>query len=218
MTLPLTSGALPIGVEPLLSGLIEQIHQRGYAISDAVCPADLCTELLACAISDTRAYEDAGIGPAGAQQLNQFVRRDAIRWIDGAHTATRQYLDWAETMRLQVNRQLMLGLFEYECHFARYPVGGFYRTHVDAFRGEMNRVLSTVLYLNPDWATEDGGELVIYAEDRITVLETVAPRFGTFVTFLSEEFPHEVLPASRPRYSLTGWFRVSNANPVMTLR
>ena len=217
MTNPLISDLHP-RVEPHITAVIEQVHERGFAVTDAACPHSLCTQLLARAISDTEAYEDAGIGPAGAQQLNQFVRRDAIRWIDGAHTATGQYLDWAETMRLQFNRQLMLGLFEYECHFARYPVGGFYRTHVDAFRGESNRVLSTVLYLNPDWNCDDGGELVIYAEDRTTVLEKVTPRFGTFVTFLSEEFPHEVLPANRPRYSLTGWFRVSNANPVMTLR
>lgn len=27
--------------------------------------------------------------------------------------------------------------------------------------------------------------------------------------FLSEEFPHEVLPASRERYSIAGWFRVN---------
>jgi SM-20-related protein len=34
----------------------------------------------------------------------------------------------------------------------------------------------------------------------------VAPVGGTLVAFLSERFHHEVLPARRERYSLTGWF------------
>jgi SM-20-related protein len=29
------------------------------------------------------------------------------------------------------------------------------------------------------------------------------------VIFLSERIPHEVLPATRDRYSIAGWFRVN---------
>ncbi|MDQ6997923.1 MAG: 2OG-Fe(II) oxygenase [Mariprofundus sp.] len=36
----------------------------------------------------------------------------------------------------------------------------------------------------------------------------VMPQAGRLVTFISEQFPHEVLPASRDRLSLTGWFRI----------
>jgi hypothetical protein len=32
-------------------------------------------------------------------------------------------------------------------------------------------------------------------------------RGGTLVVFLSDRFPHEVLPARRERLSLAGWFR-----------
>jgi SM-20-related protein len=39
----------------------------------------------------------------------------------------------------------------------------------------------------------------------------VLPSFGTIVVFLSEEFPHEVLPAKRDRYSIAGWFRLNNS-------
>ena len=35
----------------------------------------------------------------------------------------------------------------------------------------------------------------------------VLPRGGTLVVFLSDRFPHEVLPARRERLSLAGWFR-----------
>ena len=33
------------------------------------------------------------------------------------------------------------------------------------------------------------------------------PQAGTLALFLSGEMPHEVLPATRERLSLTGWFR-----------
>lgn len=35
----------------------------------------------------------------------------------------------------------------------------------------------------------------------------VLPQAGTLALFLSSEMPHEVLPATRERLSLTGWFR-----------
>ena len=33
------------------------------------------------------------------------------------------------------------------------------------------------------------------------------PQAGTLALFLSADMPHEVLPATRERLSLTGWFR-----------
>ena len=39
----------------------------------------------------------------------------------------------------------------------------------------------------------------------------VVPLLGTVVTFLSEDFPHEVLPANRDRFSIAGWFRVNGS-------
>ena len=50
----------------------------------------------------------------------------------------------------------------------------------------------------------DGGELVLYGASGV---EIVAPTFGTTVIFPSSELEHEVLPARRERYSVTGWLR-----------
>lgn len=86
----------------------------------------------------------------------------------------------------------------------------FYKKHRDAFSGRMNRVISTVLYLNPNWDPEDGGELLLYSEDD-RLLETITPRYGQMALFLSEEFPHEVTTVNKPRYSIAGWFRVNNS-------
>jgi SM-20-related protein len=111
-------------------------------------------------------------------------------------------------LRLALNRELQLGLFEYECHFARYAPGAFYRKHVDRFSRDSRRRLSSILYLNPAWAAADGGALRLYMERTPESARVdIAPAGGTLVLFLSERFPHEVLPATRERLSLTGWFK-----------
>ena len=68
----------------------------------------------------------------------------------------------AESLQRFLNKRLFLGLFSFESHFAHYNKGDFYKKHKDAFKGEGNRVLSVVVYLNQQWSSEDGGELVIY--------------------------------------------------------
>ena len=65
--------------------------------------------------------------------------------------------------------------------------------------------MSAVFYLNPDWQAEQGGALRLYLTDGST--HDVLPEAGTLVVFLSADLPHEVLPATRERLSLTGWFR-----------
>jgi SM-20-related protein len=114
-------------------------------------------------------------------------------------------------MQQYVNRSLFMGLFSFESHFACYEPGKFYKRHVDAFKGQGNRVLSLVAYLNDDWTSEDGGELVLYADESDLIGTRVLPTKGTFVVFLSEQFPHEVLPAARSRHSVAGWFRVNGS-------
>lgn len=157
-------------------------------------------------------YRPATIGRNAAAHRVQAVRSDEIFWLDDSfNPAVADYLQAMEAIRVEVNRLFYLGLFDYECHFARYEPGDFYKTHVDAFADQHNprgnRKLSSVLYLNEDWQLEDGGELVIYAPNSTVEITRVLPQMGTLVLFLSEEFPHEVLPARRERFSLTGWFR-----------
>lgn len=193
--------------------IVGALRDTGYVILHDVLPLpQLQAMFIDIKDTDSGQFRPAGIGREQAHQLNRFVRRDRIRWLEDGHAAAAPYLGWIEQLRERLNRALFLGLFDYECHYAHYPRGAFYKKHIDAFRGESNRRLSTILYLNPAWQPHDGGELVLYASDGQQVLETVLPTFGTLVIFLSEEFPHEVLPAQRSRYSLTGWFRVNNTS------
>ncbi|WP_221800052.1 2OG-Fe(II) oxygenase [Oceanobacter mangrovi] len=154
----------------------------------------------------------AGTGRQQDFQLNRDIRRDRIHWLSADNSAEQAWLGHMEALRVHLNRSLLLGLFSYEGHFAHYPPGAFYKKHLDAFRGQSNRVLTTVFYLNPDWQPENGGELLIYQDnDHDDLRSKVLPEMGTLVTFLSEDFPHEVLAAERDRYSIAGWFRLNNS-------
>ncbi|MBD1584627.1 2OG-Fe(II) oxygenase [Pseudoalteromonas sp. S16_S37] len=157
-------------------------------------------------------FYKAGIGRQEDHIKNEQVRRDKIHWLDNKDPKEALFLSYMQDLKSYLNRRLFLGLFSYECHFAQYEPGAFYKKHLDAFKGETNRILSTVLYLNPNWQNTDGGELAIYdPQNHEQVLQIVTPNYGTLVTFLSDEFPHEVLAAKKTRYSIAGWFRVNTS-------
>lgn len=150
----------------------------------------------------------AGIGRGAGFQKNVDIRRDKIIWLEPQTPQVTLYIEQMNAIKTQLNRLLFLGLFEYEAHFALYQPGDFYRTHRDAFRGQPARCLTTVLYLNEDWDATKGGELGVYNDDE-NFLFDVMPQAGRMVIFLSEDFPHEVKPATCERKSIAGWFRVN---------
>ncbi|QID18391.1 2OG-Fe(II) oxygenase [Nitrogeniibacter mangrovi] len=190
--------------------IAEALIRDGHAvITDAV--DSTLTDAL-CGRIETLSGQDfspAAIGRAQDQMHNNFVRRDEIRWLDMGDPGDAQWLRWADALREHLNRRLFLGLFSYEAHYAHYAPGAFYKRHVDAFRGQANRILTTVLYLNPDWLPSDGGQMLLYPEHGHEPIARIEPALGTLAVFLSEEFPHEVLPARQDRYSIAGWFRVN---------
>lgn len=196
--------------ESLLDSIADALVTQGYCVLDDALPATL-VEALLLHFDDLRdhAFKAAGVGRQQDFQLAETIRSDHIHWLSANADATGDFLQWMDSLRIGMNRRLFMGLFDYESHFAYYPVGGFYKKHLDAFKGKSNRVLSTVFYLNPAWQSQYGGELIIYAEDGEQLLERVVPSAGRLVIFLSEKFPHEVLPASCERKSIAGWFRIN---------
>lgn len=197
----------------LFEQIAGEIYAQGYCVCADALPADLATAL---ADEVRRRSQDqfrkAGIGRQDDHLRTEEIRRDEISWIDNSSPAGEQWLNWAGELQQAINRRLFLGLFSFESHFAHYRPGDFYKKHLDAFRGQQNRVLTVVTYLNPDWSPEDGGELLIYPEQGEEPMLRVAPAFGTLVVFLSEEFPHEVLPANCDRYSIAGWYRINSSD------
>jgi SM-20-related protein len=188
------------------------LQEKGFSINPCALPQELSENLFYHLQSMPQFYfEQAGIGRDQKHILNNFVRTDAICWINGESHSGQQWLDWSAKLQVYLNRRLFLGLFSFESHFAHYSPGDFYKRHYDSFRGEANRVLSIVIYLNHTWQPTEGGELVLYLDDKDQEGIKVTPSFGTVAVFLSEEFPHEVLPATRDRYSIAGWYRVNTS-------
>lgn len=196
--------------ETLFELIADDLVKQGYSIRPGALPEDIASSLYAYQqFENERQYVDAGIGRGDDYLKTELVRTDEILWITGESEAGQKWNEWAAKLQRFLNQKLFLGLFSFESHFAHYPPGAYYKRHFDAFRGDTNRVLSVVTYLNPGWCNKDGGELVLYKDEQDKEGLKVAPLYGTLAVFLSEEFPHEVLPAKRDRYSVAGWYRVN---------
>jgi SM-20-related protein len=194
----------------LFGRIAEDIRVKGYSINPGALPASLTDALIAHLVQmHDEQFNLAGIGRELQHMQNRFVRNDEICWITGESGAGRDWLAWTAELQTFLNRHLLLGLFSFESHFARYAPGAYYKRHYDAFRGEANRVLSVVAYLNTEWTAADGGELVLYSDAADHDGLRVSPIAGTVVIFLSEDFPHEVLPARSERHSIAGWYSIN---------
>ncbi|EGR3115565.1 2OG-Fe(II) oxygenase [Vibrio parahaemolyticus] len=189
-----------------MNKLIDALATDGYYIWDDFLSEDEVTQLRDC-IPDN--WKTARIGRNDDVTRIESIRSDKIQWLKPAMgQPIANYLSKMEEIRQEVNRHFFLGLFEYEAHFAKYEKGDFYQKHLDCFKGNENRRLTTVFYMNESWSEEDAGELVVYdLNDK--EIATIPPRGGRLLVFLSEQFPHEVLPTNAERFSIAGWFRIN---------
>ena len=198
--------------------LISKIAQHGFGIIDNFIPESTIRKLAddISALKNQSLMQDAGTGRASAtssRTINKSLRGDMIYWLDESDASPTQqdYFTQMEALRLQLNQQLYLGLFALESHLALYPAGSGYKKHIDRFAavndGKPIRQISSILYLNQDWEDTDGGHLRLYknADNEADHLD-ISPTSGRLVIFLSDTFYHEVLPATRERMSLPGWF------------
>ncbi|WP_339767001.1 2OG-Fe(II) oxygenase [uncultured Paraglaciecola sp.] len=198
--------------EQVIAYICEQLTVYGYCVVADFLPEAVAKALYIEASSDHRLhFKKASIGREQLQQVNTDVRSDSIAWINNQSETQSLYLKLMENLRIEINRRLFLGLFDYESHFAHYGLGDFYKRHVDAFKGGSNRLLSSVVYLNADWLKTDEGELLMFHDEQLSPFLIVEPIFNQCVIFLSEQFPHEVRAAKRDRYSIAGWFRTNNS-------
>ncbi|CAK17877.1 2OG-Fe(II) oxygenase [Pseudomonas entomophila] len=199
---------------PMLSAIVDDLATRGWSQQSLFLSDELARAL---ALECRRRHAEGELNPAGvgrgaAQEVREAIRGDQIQWIDpGDSEACDQYLGAMDSLRQAINQGLYLGLEDFECHFALYPPGAFYRRHLDRFRDDDRRAVSAVFYLNEGWQPDDGGQLRMFLQGDVE--HDVPPLAGTLVVFLSGDIPHEVLPAGRERLSLTGWFRRRGNDP-----
>ena len=198
-------------LEPRLLEITDTLAQQGYAVVPGLLTPEQCRTL----VEECREFRErgefhrAGVGRGAMQEVRREIRSDEIRWLDrhdcGEHQG--EYLDLLDAYQQTLNRELFLGLVDYESFCALYPPGSFYLRHLDQFRGVELRTVTAILYLNEGWQVEDGGQLRIFLNEESGETLEVAPEAGTFVTFLSANYWHEVLPAHRDRHSITAWLK-----------
>lgn len=190
--------------ENLYETITDALANDGYAIIENALDPHSCAELAKIS-KNISTYKQAGISHKST--LDENRRKDKISWLDGDNDVTCNYLEFADGLKGYLNRHLYLGLKYYEAHFALYEAGDFYEKHLDAFKHSKNRVVTTVYYLNEEWNNVNGGELIVY-DNKGRQIKKITPNANTLVVFMSEDFPHEVLPSNTTRHSIAGWFRI----------
>ncbi|OOG78263.1 2OG-Fe(II) oxygenase [Algoriphagus sp. A40] len=200
-------------MEELLDHISSEIYQKSYVIVDNFVEEDFRKALLGEQIQlvNQGKFRHAAVGKGGQKQVRTEIRSDEVLWMDAEELSPLQAAYWAkiEEIRQVLNQRCLLGLRSFEGHFARYPIGSFYKKHLDQFNAVPHRVVTVILYLNDSWTPEDEGALRMYfpQEDRTELFEDVLPLGGRLVVFLSGEIPHEVLPTKKERISITGWLK-----------
>ena len=207
-------------MDAINSRIADDLYNQGWSVIDNYLEHSLAAILRQRldTLDAAEALTRAGIGRDDHNQVLTSIRRDFTYWLDYKNDTDMLYLSLMENLRLALNKALFLGLFEYEAHYALYPEGGFYKKHLDALKGDKNRLVSTVCYLNDlNWQDENGGKLILYdREDDTKIIHIVKPLRGTLVAFLSEDIPHEVSPTKGSRYSIAGWFRCNTSTKEKT--
>ena len=196
----------------LCKHVANRLATNGWYVGESIFSAGLSLRLAmrVRVLMDEHQLHVARVGRGDGVQRNASLRSDETHWLTDTPEDASEFeaTNTVQALRLHLNEALFLGAQGAELHFARYAPGAFYRTHRDRFRDDDARLVSLVFYLNEAWPNDVGGELLLYADnDHDGVIARVRPQTGTMVCFMSERFPHEVLPATRERYSLTGWLR-----------
>jgi SM-20-related protein len=190
-----------------IEDILKDIEEKGWTLQQGLLPATLLQEL---AFEFQREFLPAKVGPTNQKLRDESIRGDWISWVDPLDPPDRlkKPVDFLQILLQSLNQRFFLGLKQFECHLAKYPENSFYTKHLDRFEKGSTRCFSFIFYLHEEWHPDDGGELVLYDKEKI--LTSIVPSPGTFVGFLSEEFPHEVKTCYRERRSLTGWMHTKN--------
>lgn len=197
----------------MLDQILRELEKEGYSHIPGLLQDEELTAINHFFDHHKKQFEAARIGSHDNKKRSDTIRGDFTFWLDPLEPQEPfvSYFKFLDQLKEKINARFFLGLQEYECHLAYYPPGTFYRKHLDRFEKNSSRKISFVFYLNEKWSPECGGELILY-DQQGGVVRTIYPMAGTFVCFLSDEYPHEVRPAIKERRSLTGWIHTKILN------
>lgn len=190
----------------MVEQILQELERKGYSRILSVVDRPALESINRFFDENKARFEAARVGDSTNKQRMENIRGDFTLWIDPLNPPEEFGLlvSVLDSIKEKVNERFFLGLKQYESHLAYYPPGTFYKKHLDRHEKESTRRLTFIFYLNSEWKDEYGGELVLY-DKKGEILETFFPLPGSMITFISDEFPHEVKAAVRERRSFTGW-------------
>mmetsp|Transcript_72922 Transcript_72922/g.173711 ORF Transcript_72922/g.173711 Transcript_72922/m.173711 type:complete len:644 (-) Transcript_72922:11-1942(-) len=211
-----------------LDVIAKQLQSQAFCVLDSFLPEDQARALTG---EVKKAHSVGDLQPAGlvngklsdmasAKYADTATRGDVVGWFEGNQA------EWPHGRQLE-NYLLKLGTVVSElgklipelatitsrskAMAACYPgEGARYVAHVDNDGKHPHcrtRVLTALMYLNPEWQPGDGGELAVLSQlDKGVQRKVVEPLAGRLLLFWSDwRVPHEVLAAWKPRYAVTVW-------------
>ena len=188
--------------------LITSYISTKVGISEGFLSDELCEQLKGnlLALNHEHQLQMAGIGNDAKKIHNDLIRNDKIYWLDknNNNTFENEFFAKMDAFVAYLNETCYVNIKSYEFHYSLYETGSFYRSHFDQFEDDSKRQFSMISYLNANWQTSDGGELLIHQKNNN---QCIAPTQGKTVFFKSDELEHEVLVTNERRMSICGWLK-----------
>lgn len=218
----------PIVDLPINSDLLTQIHEQHYAVIDDFLPQEFADQLLTDA---ERLYSDGHFlqhyfqfGGSLLKKPNVFEldlsdprKLDAYElgiWKDVVHNVGPtlvQQLDEIDQERPKSSSSLSLQTnLPPAIKLQLNTGGGSFPWHYDNPGPPNQRILTCVVYLNPNWKEGDGGEIVL--SPFLSKSIVIPPLHGRAVFFYSDRILHRVLPSKTRRVCFTMWSNGMNVN------
>jgi len=107
-----------------IAEISKQLEHTGYIVLAKPLVDKLLADLFKrCHDDDPTRFHAAQVGRGVAKKQISSIRSDVIDWLNPTDSTDQAYLACMEELRLRLNASLYLGLFDYECHYAKlsYP-------------------------------------------------------------------------------------------------
>lgn len=188
---------------------IDELNNQHFVIKDNVFIDIIDSKTL---ITDCLPYfeKDAISGKMGQREekwQNNNIRGDKIWWINDSTEIPKSLsslVQMIKKLQIELNESTNLNSQFTQSHLTCYPGNNTgYIRHLDATtKSHSNRKLTCLFYLNQDWKPGDGGELMIYGDNKNIKVRPISNRLLIFQSGCVE---HQVLSTLVPRYAFTLW-------------
>ena len=192
---------------------VEQFCENLFWTSDQFISAEKTQALLSWAKESEGLglFRPAAIGKGAQKKQISDIRSDQIHWLTEFTSNSGQMVHGLfDELQLIARQDLYLPAKRFECHFAKYENGTFYKRHRDRHVNKPGRLLTCVIYLT-SCSEAEGGQLLLW--DKHSIEHVIRPESGRVVVFDSS-LEHEVAKSLTDRWSLVGWIR-SDLDPAI---